>query len=264
MLVARFTDADLAGTAGDYTATVAWGDGETSSTTAGDVTIAAAAGGGFDVSASKPHPYGEAGTAALVVTVRDGGSSYYSADTWTPVASLPASRTGLAAATGPDGRLYALGGLNSFANPVSTAYAYAPSTNTWATVANLPAPLSDLAATTGPDGRIYALGGRDSVGNPVSTVYAYAPSNNTWSTVGPLPAPLTDLAATTGPDGRIYALGGQDSVGNPVSTVYAYAAAPIPGLRGPPASPPRGPWRRRPGSTAGSTPSAARTPAATR
>jgi N-acetylneuraminic acid mutarotase len=213
-LVATFTDDDPAGTVSDYTATVDWGDGETS-----PGTITANDSGGFDVTASKPSAYAEEGTASLVVTVHDGGSSFQAADTWTSVANLPAARYSLAATTGPDGRIYALGGIDDTAHDVNTVYAYTPATNTWdTTVAPLPAALAGFAATTGPDGRIYALGGGQ------STVYAYTPGAASWTTVASLPAARDALAATTGPDGRIYALGGLDG-GVVQSTVYAYTPA---------------------------------------
>ena len=95
-----------------------------------------------------------------------------STNTWTTVAPRQPPRADLAAATGPDGRLYAIGGVASVENLVGTAYAYTPSTNTWTTVASLPAARAFLAATIGPDGRLYALGGRDSSGNVLSTVMA--------------------------------------------------------------------------------------------
>ena len=216
-LVGRFTDANPAGTVGDYTATVAWGDGETSSTAAGDVTITADPAGGFDVYANKPDPYAKQGAAALVVTVRDGGASFHPADTWAAVAGLPGPASSVAAATSEEGGIYAIDG----AGPV---YAYTPGTDTWTQAASLPAPRFELAATTGPDGLVYAIGGVDSHGNTASTVDAYNPSTNTWAAVASLPAPRALLAAVTGPDGRIYAIGGQsqNADGNAVSTVYAY------------------------------------------
>ncbi len=220
--VASFTDLNPAGTVSDYTVTIAWGDGETSSTSAGNVLITANGAGGFDVRASKPHPYAKPGAFAPVITVINGGSSDYAVNAWTAVAAVPAAGGALAATTGLDGRIFALGGLQPGGKSVSSVYAYTQNIATWAQVADLPVALSNLAAASGPDGRIYAFGGIGPHGNQ-STVYIYSPVTATWSTAPPLPAALSDLAATTGPDGSIYALGGLDSGGNPVSTVYAYA-----------------------------------------
>jgi glucose/arabinose dehydrogenase len=67
--VATFTDADPAGTANDYTATVRWGDGETST---GSIS---ASGNGFVVTASKPHPYAEQGSYTVQVSIQDAGGA---------------------------------------------------------------------------------------------------------------------------------------------------------------------------------------------
>lgn len=66
-VVANFTDADPAGTASDYTATIDWGDGTTS---AGTI---AAAGSGFQVSGS--HTFAEDGSYSITVSIADVGGS---------------------------------------------------------------------------------------------------------------------------------------------------------------------------------------------
>jgi len=68
LLVATFTSADPLATAAQFSATIAWGDGQTS---AGTVT--ADTGGGFDVSGS--HAYAEHGILPTQVTISDSGSS---------------------------------------------------------------------------------------------------------------------------------------------------------------------------------------------
>ncbi len=67
--VATFTHADPAGTASDYTATIDWGDG--SSSTAG--TVGAAAGGGFEVKGS--HTYAATGQYTTTITINDVGGA---------------------------------------------------------------------------------------------------------------------------------------------------------------------------------------------
>jgi hypothetical protein len=72
----HFTDADSAGAASDYTATVTWGDGsvETSSANPTDVQVVAHAGGGFDVVGS--HTYAEEATGlTFTVSVTDAGGA---------------------------------------------------------------------------------------------------------------------------------------------------------------------------------------------
>ena len=80
--VATFTDADPAGAASDYTATIDWGDG---ATTAG--TIGSAAGGGFTVTGS--HTYANVGTYPTSVTITDVGGATATATGTTDVANPP-------------------------------------------------------------------------------------------------------------------------------------------------------------------------------
>src|ERR1700682_6558590 len=94
---------------------------------------------------------------------------------WAPSTPMPTARAYLGAATGRDGRIYAIGGYNA-GTVMNTVEAYTPTTNTWATVAPMPTTRYGIGAATGPDGRIYAIGGSDSVGNPLSTVEAYTPA----------------------------------------------------------------------------------------
>lgn len=128
------------------------------------------------------------------------------------LASLPTARFGFASVTGPDGRIYAIGGFVS-GQPSNVVEAYTPSTNSWTTLAPMPTPRADLAAAVGSDGRIYAIGGYV-YGNPTAVVEAYTPATNSWSTVAPMSTAREWPAAVEGPDGRIYAMGGYDVVLN--------------------------------------------------
>src|SRR5262245_12885150 len=56
---------------------------------------------------------------------------------WVPVASLPMPRFGLAATTGSDGLIYALGGTDGGGNALATVAAYRTSNNTWSSLAGL-------------------------------------------------------------------------------------------------------------------------------
>jgi Bacterial Ig-like domain (group 3)/Kelch motif/Beta-propeller repeat len=142
-------------------------------------------------------------------------------NSWATVANIPTARDHLAAATGPDGRIYAIGGVSLSGSNVVEAYD--PTTNTWATVASMPTGRWSLAAVTGPDGRIYAIGGTTDGGVQTNTVEAYDVYTNTWSTVSSMPTARTYLAAAVGPDGRIYAIGGYSETGGyGFSTVEAY------------------------------------------
>ena len=96
MLVATFQDADPAGTPSDYSATVAWGDGTTSTTGAGNVTIVpdAKKPGVFDVRAEKATPYTEdARHLPFSVTVSDIGGASITKNAAVNVADAPLALT---------------------------------------------------------------------------------------------------------------------------------------------------------------------------
>jgi hypothetical protein len=72
-VVASFTDADPAGTATDYTATITWGDGHTS-----PGTVSANGSGGFNVTGT--NTYAADGVFAFTVTIKDAGGSSVTAN----------------------------------------------------------------------------------------------------------------------------------------------------------------------------------------
>src|SRR6185312_15402202 len=101
---------------------------------------------------------------------------------WSELAPLPTGRYSLAAATGADGRIYALGGFNGRygSGYLTTAEVYTPAINTWAAAAPMPTPREFFAAVGAPDGRIFALGGVNNGGpsaswQVLSTVDVYDP-----------------------------------------------------------------------------------------
>src|SRR5262249_12704546 len=88
-------------------------------------------------------------------------------NTWTAVASMSTVRNALAAATGPDGRIYVIGGhvaggIGGWTS-INNVEAYNPITNKWTTVASMPTVRGELAAAAGRDGRIYVVGGGGNV-----------------------------------------------------------------------------------------------------
>ena len=134
----------------------------------------------------------------------------------------------VAAVTGPDGFVYALGGWvggGGGSNQVlAVVEAYDPATNAWAPKAPMPTPRAGLAAVTA-GGLIYALGGGDGVGSPLATVETYDPKTDKWTSGSPLPAARTGLAAAVGPNGQIYAIGGNAADGTSTASVYSYDPA---------------------------------------
>src|SRR5262249_169304 len=72
--VATFSDADLNGTVGDYSASIRWGDGKISAGT-----VSANGSGGFTVSGT--HSYAVLGPYTVTITIKDAGGSPASATT---------------------------------------------------------------------------------------------------------------------------------------------------------------------------------------
>jgi len=88
--VASFTDANIAAPAGDFTATIDWGDGSTST---GTVTGT----GPFSVSGS--HSYGEGGSYALSVMINDAGGSTLKLAGTASIGDFAPSMKGVSAST---------------------------------------------------------------------------------------------------------------------------------------------------------------------
>jgi N-acetylneuraminic acid mutarotase len=145
-------------------------------------------------------------------------------------APMPTARYTLAAVTGPDGLVYALGGLDKVGvpNPVSltTVEAYDPANDSWKTtrqLAQMPTPRGNLAAVTHPNGLIYAIGGTNG-SELLPTVDAYDPANNVWNAQKPPPLPtgLWPIAAAVDSNGRICVFGGSAENENLHTTVFTY------------------------------------------
>jgi len=133
---------------------------------------------------------------------------------------LAAGRYDLAAATDPDGRIYALGGRTTDSSESQSVHAYDPGTDTWTALAHLPTARAELAAAAGPDGRIYAIGGYSTGTGALSAVDAYSPETDTWAAVAPLRPPGT-TCRRHGRRRRIYAIGGRDSADDELGVVEA-------------------------------------------
>jgi hypothetical protein len=136
-------------------------------------------------------------------------------NTWATVAPLPNPRRGFVAATGADGRVYAIGGTND-QNILDTGDVYDPKTNRWSPIAPMPHPNFRSAGAAGSDGRIYIFGGTDNVSQ------AYDPRTNTWQILAPMPSERYALTVALGSDGRLYAIGGTGSGQGAFIPVEAY------------------------------------------
>ncbi len=135
------------------------------------------------------------------------------ADNWALVAPLPEAKSLLAAATGGDGRIYAIGGTSDDGPPVNPrVYAYDPNLDSWTQVASLSSSRRNLAAATDLNGIIYVFGGYDFSGPPfaLGIVERYDPIVGFWLRMTDMPTLRQSPAAATGADGRIYVMGGTD------------------------------------------------------
>jgi kelch-like protein 18 len=145
------------------------------------------------------------------------------ADNWAVVAGLPEPKWEPAAATGGDGLVYVIGGMDDSGPPSNNhVFSYDPASNTWSLAPPLPAgPRRNLAAATDYQGRIYAIAGYTPE-FPLSTVERYDPALGYWTQMVAVPVARQELAAATGGDGRIYAIGGVPFTFNPTDRVDAY------------------------------------------
>jgi N-acetylneuraminic acid mutarotase len=164
-----------------------------------------------------------------------------------------------ATATGPDGRIYLLGGLGrriaeGWPPPhdlLTSAEVYDPGTNTWRELAPMREGRQLFAACFGPDGKLYAFGGYGHTGSValrpdesfesfeargaemerkglevLSSVEVYDPATDRWGSRSPMPVGLEGTGAGLGADGKIYLVGGTRSYSNPIARreVYVYDA----------------------------------------
>jgi N-acetylneuraminic acid mutarotase len=139
---------------------------------------------------------------------------------WTTLhAQLYSPRKGLAAVTGLDGKIYAIGGAGKY-GLLDTVEVYDP-TATLPRWTRLPITLvsgrQNFAAVVGPDGKIYAIGGCGARGKPLDSIEALDAGANQWSLLpNTLPETRYGHAAVVGPDGNIYVLGGRIGVTAPL------------------------------------------------
>src|SRR5207249_444854 len=102
---------------------------------------------------------------------------------WTQAAPLPADRSSMGVATGSDGLIYSVGGLQDVA--VATVQAYDTEADTWSGKPSLPTTRHTLAAATGGDQRLYAIGGQHA-STILASVTALDPTAGGWVSVASL------------------------------------------------------------------------------
>jgi hypothetical protein len=146
---------------------------------------------------------------------------------WTAVASMNKKRIAPAVATGADGKIYALGGMDETGAVLNSVECYSPTANTWTFVASMPTARS-AAAAAAVGNRIVVIGGSTGAssfaGPATNKVESYNTSNGVWSTLPVVPTARFYLGAATGLDGRIYAVGGITTAGPATAAVEALSS----------------------------------------
>ncbi len=97
-----------------------------------------------------------------------------SKNTWTNLASLPVAVAGSAAALGPDGKIYVVGGLSGGV-ATNVVQVFNPAANSWTLSTMLPENLSASAIGVDSLGRLLVIGGMDENGNDVADVWRTQP-----------------------------------------------------------------------------------------
>jgi subtilisin family serine protease len=145
-------------------------------------------------------------------------------DLWSPIPSPPIDQVReAAAATGPDGRIYLIGGEGVSANdPLPTLQIFDPPSQSWTIGPPVPTARYQAEMVCARDGRLYVLGGRTGFAEPpLDLVEIFDPAKARWEAGPPMPAPRAHFAAAVGADGRIYVLGGKNAYVHNEGTFFA-------------------------------------------
>ena len=151
---------------------------------------------------------------------------------WSAVAPLPAAIAEAAAVTGPDGRIYVIGGIQNHAlEPTTAVEVYDPATNSWSKAEPMPTARFNLSAVL-LGGRIEAIGGLGIFRNEyLPNVDVYDPGTDRWSAGTSLPFGRGySSAAVIGSDA--YVVGGvtgdaEGSVSTTASVLRLQAVQPV-------------------------------------
>lgn len=128
---------------------------------------------------------------------------------WTSRAPMPTARGWLAAVTGNNGKIYAMGGQvqpapSPDAARVATNEEYNSASDTWTTRANMPTARWNHSLATAPDGRIWAIGGSNGSADG-GIVEVYDPVTDSWQARASMPGPgLNSGGAVWADDGKLY------------------------------------------------------------
>jgi len=138
-------------------------------------------------------------------------------DTWTRKANMLTGRA-VSGTCVAEGKIYAIGGVTTFAQPLTAVEAYDPATDRWSASQDLPAPGGAVAAVQ-VNGHIYATGRGTPAGGFDSRMDRYDPLSDTWVRLADMPT-ARGFLTTAALKGRVYTFGGLN--GNPSAAVEVY------------------------------------------
>ncbi len=130
----------------------------------------------------------------------------------TGLPNLPGPGRGFLSASSVNGKLYAMGGVNSYIVPTfSDNFVYDPVMQSWSSASSLPRPRAHHCAAV-LNGKVYLIGGSYRFEHYGPTFFpdevdVYDPESDTWSSAAPLPTPRY-LPACAVSNGKIYVIGG--------------------------------------------------------
>ncbi|XP_031573540.1 kelch-like protein diablo [Actinia tenebrosa] len=128
-------------------------------------------------------------------------------NTWTEVASLPVKCSSAAAVT-IDGRIYVIGGRDSF-QPYNTVQCYDPEDNTWCLKAPMNVRRKAHSAVV-LDGYIFAIGGMNDTYGQLGGVESYDPGQDHWRHETTM-CTRRNFACATTINRKIYVIGGYEA-----------------------------------------------------
>ena len=122
-------------------------------------------------------------------------------------------RRGLGQACVVQGRVYVLGGCETFGTGLADVGVYDPAANAWTVGPNMPENLYDFGTVVWRDSLIFTLGGGSWHPSmpPTDAVWMFDQSTSTWYAATPLPAPLGAFACAIFGDTILLASGWTDS-----------------------------------------------------
>ncbi len=158
---------------------------------------------------SDPGPFGDGHNDKFNLSAHVGPN-----DVWIPKRPMITGRAVLGAATGANGLIYAMGGIDG-AGVVATVEAYDPASDRWSKRTGMTTARAELGVAAASNGKIYAVGGASSEVpvNPLQLVEEYDPLKDQWTTRATMPTARKGVALAAAGDGKLYAVGGLEGPG---------------------------------------------------